>query len=642
MAGKPTGKQKTIHPRQKQGQAMLQKKSFHIPPWIIYAILAVTAIIYSRALFNGFASLDDDDYLFDNPFIKHFNFESLKEIFSSFYLGNYHPLTTLTYLFEYKLYGLNAFPYHLFNILLHLMNVWLVYILINKLSVNRITALIVSLFFAIHPMHVESVAWISERKDVLYSLFYLLALIAYMRYTKSGFARKHYFATLVFFILSLLSKSASVTLPILLLAIDMYQKRKFNAGMLMEKIPFLLLSVLFGILALLSQQGAMKEVSGTFTFLDRIFLFSYTFAFYIVKLFVPFGLSAMHYYPEINGGYLPWYYYASLPFVLLLIWFMVRPTPFHREKWFGVIFFLIAISIMLQFIPVGNAIVAERYTYISYIGLFFIAGQWFVITKKIILKKIATVLIVFFALMFCYVSWERIAVWNDGYTLFTDVIKKYPDNFHGYWMRGNYKNDKEEYKEALKDYNKALEIYPLFKDGLNNRGHIYNKIKDYKNALKDLRLAIKLDSSFAEAYNNRGLAYDGLQIKDSALMDYNRAIELDPKLQKAYNNRGVLKATLGDIKSALEDVDMAIRLEPTDGEAYSNRGNIKAMNKDYAGAMADYDFALKRNPKDNIVMFNRGITKLNLGDTVAACADWEKARDLGNLHADDAIKAFCK
>ncbi|MDD4215450.1 MAG: glycosyltransferase family 39 protein, partial [Bacteroidales bacterium] len=250
MAGKPTGKQKTINPRQKQGQAMLQKKSFHIPPWIIYAILAVTAIMYSRALFNGFASLDDDDYLFDNPFIKHFNFESLKEIFSSFYLGNYHPLTTLTYLFEYHIYGLNPLPFHVLNVLLHLVNVMLVYKLSEKLSGQRFTALLVSAFFALHPMHVESVAWISERKDVLYTLFYIASLLAYLKYLKQANKGRHYLICLSLFVLSLLSKSAAVTLPVLMIAIDFYKKRKPVLKMFLEKIPFLLLSLLFGILAL--------------------------------------------------------------------------------------------------------------------------------------------------------------------------------------------------------------------------------------------------------------------------------------------------------------------------------------------------------------------------------------------------------
>jgi len=642
MANKPTGKQKTIHPRQKQGQAILQKKSFHIPPWIIYALLAASAIIYSRALFNGFASLDDDDYLFDNPYIKNFNFDAVKSIFTSFYLGNYHPLTTLTYLFEYHTYGLNPLPFHLLNVLLHLANTMLVYKLAEKLSGQKLTALIVAALFALHPMHVESVAWISERKDVLYTLFYLAALLAYLNYTKSGFKRKHYYICLLLFVLSLLSKSAAVTMPVLMIAIDFYKNRKPDVKMFLEKIPFLLLSIFFGILALLSQEGAIKEVSQVYSIIDRIFFFSYTIVFYIVKLLVPFSLSAMHYYPETHGGALPWYFYASLPLLLVLIWLIVKKSPFRREKLFGTFFFLIVISIMLQIISVGNAITAERYSYVSYIGLFYIAGQWVSNLPKKSVRKIALFMVALFITVMSYLTWDRIKVWENGNVLFTDVIKKYPGNYLSYWMRGNYKNDIKDYKGAMQDYDKTLHLYPDFAMCLTNMGYIHNEFKDYNAALQYLNRSIKLDSTVAEAFNNRGMAYDGLGDKTSALRDYNKAILLDPDLQKAYNNRAVLKATLGDLQGALADANKAIIINPDDGDAYSNRANIKAMLKDFTGAIDDYSSALKFNPKDNTVLFNRGLTRLNVNDTAGACEDWHQSLKLGNQAADGVIKTYCK
>ncbi len=642
MANHTKGKQKTIHKRQKPVQAILRKKTFHISPWIIYAILAATAIIYSRALFNGFASLDDDDYLFDNPYIKNFNFDAVKSIFTSFYLGNYHPLTTLTYLFEYHIYGLNPLPFHLLNVLLHLANTMLVFKLAEKLSGQRVTALIVAALFALHPMHVESVAWISERKDVLYTLFYLSSLLVYLQYLNNGYRGKYYLICLVLFILSLLSKSAAVTLPVILLVVDWYKGRKPDARMFLEKIPLLLLSLLFGVLALLSQEGAIKDVSLEYSFINRLFLFSYGVIFYILKLLVPFHLSAMHVYPATHGGFLPWYFYASLPVLGLLVWLTVRKTSLRREILFGAGFFLIAISVMLQIISVGNAITAERYTYVSYIGLFYFAGQWISTLKKESVKKISLYLCGIFILAMAILTWNRIPVWKNGDTLFTDMIKKYPGSYLAYWMRGNYKNDVKDFQSALQDYNRTLQMHPNFAECLTNRGNIYNELKDYKAALQDMDRSIKLDSTVAEAFNNRGIAYNGLGDTASALKDYNKALQLDPELQNAYDNRGVLKAIMGNLTGAMADVNKALILDPNDGETYSNRANIKAMMKDFKGSFDDYSIALQYNPKDNIVLFNRGLTRLNLNDTAGACDDWHRAANLGNQAAGEVISTFCR
>jgi len=642
MASKSTGKQKTISNRQKPVQAMQQKKSFLIPPWIIYTILAATAIIYSRALFNGFASLDDDDYLFDNPYIKNFTFEAFKTIFTSFHLGNYHPLTTLTFWFEIHWYGANPLPFHILNVLLHLINTFLVYQLVKKLSEQEITSLFTAALFALHPLHVESVAWISERKDVMYSMFYLSALLIYLQYLTNGHKSKHYLLCLLLFVCSLLSKSAAVTLPVLLIAIDLYKRRKPDTKMWLEKIPFLLLSVLFGIIALLSQQGALKDVALEYSFFNRIFLFTYGVMFYVVKLIVPFHLSAMHFYPVTHGGMLPWYCYASLPVLGFLAWLTVRKTSLRRETLFGTGFFLITISVMLQIISVGNAITAERYTYISYIGLFYIAGQWMSALKKESVKRTALFISGIFIIAMAILTWNRIPVWKNGNTLFTDMIKKYPDSYLAYWMRGNYKNDVKDYQGALQDYNKTLQLHPNFAECLTNRGNIFNELKDYKAALQDLDRSIALDTTVAESFNNRGIAHNGLGDTASALKDYNKAIQLDPELQNAYDNRGVLKAIMGDLTGALTDVNKALIIDPKDGETFSNRANIKAMMKDFKGSFDDYSIALQYNPKDNIVLFNRGLTRLNLNDTAGACDDWHRAANLGNQAAGDVITNYCK
>ncbi|NTW31268.1 MAG: tetratricopeptide repeat protein [Bacteroidetes bacterium] len=618
----------------------IKEKDFvsKIPEWAPIAIIVFTAIIYLKALFNDFASLDDDMYILKNPFIRDFSLDGVKAIFSSFYCSNYHPLTSITYLFEYKFFGLAPFPYHFTNVILHLVNTFIVYKLIKKLSTSKITALVVTSLFALHPMHVESVAWISERKDVLYSFFYLFSLLVYMRYIESGFKLKYYTSVLILFILSLLSKSAAVTLPVLLIVIDIYKGRKINAKTLLEKIPFFMLSMLFGIIALFSQRvsDTSNELFLSYNFIERIFLFSYTISFYIVKLALPFSLCAMHYLPINNGGILPWYYYASLPFILFIIFILVKyvisdykKKGFKKEIIFGILFFLITISVMLQIISVGNAITAERYTYIPYIGLFYIAGQWIsnIVEKRQDSpvyrkgKKVIIAIFLLFVIMFSYQTWTRIGVWKDGNILFTDVIKKNPDVFHCYWTRGKIKNNNGNLKDALPDYNKAIELQPEFADAYNNRGYIYYGLGDTKSALIDYNKALLLKPDFADAYNNRGIAYEGLGDINSAILDYNKAILLEPDKAESYNNRGYAYYRSGDLKSAISDYNKAVILDSKCAEAYINRGIAFEEMGNVKSALPDYNKAIMLNPKLAMAYKYRCLLKIKTKDLRGAMED---------------------
>ncbi|HOY31752.1 MAG TPA: tetratricopeptide repeat protein [Bacteroidales bacterium] len=635
-------KQSTTLKKKASRDSRIQDKSFRVPSWAIYLVILITTLIYTRVLQYDFIAWDDDEYLLKNPDIKNFNFEAVKLIFTSFYVGHYQPFTILSYLFEYHLFGLNPLPFHLINILLHLVNVLLVYRLTEKLSGHKFTALFVSAMFAVHPMHVESVAWIAERKDVLYTLFYLTALLVYMQYLKHGYKVKHYLLCLLLFTGSLLSKSVALTLPVLMIAFDLYTGRKPGKKMFIEKIPFFALSVLFGTVALLSQKVAMGDIPLAYSIPDRIFFFTYTLAFYIVKLIAPFNLSAMHYYPETSGGALPWYFYASLPFLLLVAWWIIKKSPLRRENIFGIFFFLIVISIMLQLVSVGTAIVAERYTYVSYIGLFYIIGQWISALNKPLLKKSAGFLCVLFFLLFSYLTWNRISVWENSNVLFTDVIKKYPNSYHAYWARGDGKNKLKDYQGALQDYNRSIQLNPDFSISRNSRGYIFLELNDYAPALSDLNASILLDSNASQAYHNRGLVYDRLGDTSAAMRDYNKAISINPKLQNSYAARGILKARMGKPESALTDFNEAIILNPDDQLSYRNRAAVRFMLKDFTGALDDCNFSLKMNPKDSISLFNRGQIRLNLNDTAGACIDWNQALKHGYPPAADAINQFCK
>ena len=381
MPSKPARNNTTAQPASSQATVVAPAASGNIPRWLLPVLLIFTALVYSHALQNGITFDDDDVYILKNPYIRNFSFAGIGDIFTSFYAYNYHPLTSLVMLFIYKISGASPLPYHLLNVALHITNTWLVFKLISLLCGNRITAFIVAALFALHPMHVESVAWVTELKDVLYTVFYLAAAIMYMRWQQAK-TKGLYITSLLLFLAALLSKSAAVTLPVLLIAIDLYKGRKFTVSLFVEKLPFFALSLAFGILAIMSQKagGAINDLSVFYNPVDRLFLFTSGLAAYFVNLVAPVQLSALHFFPPLPNGILPWYHYLSLPFIAIIIWLVAKPNRFinsivPRPDWlFGMAFFLIAISVMLQIVTVGSSFYAERYSYVSYIGFFFIIG----------------------------------------------------------------------------------------------------------------------------------------------------------------------------------------------------------------------------------------------------------------------------
>jgi len=638
-----------VKPNKKIQPELYEKKNvatsgipFEISKWAPVAVILFTALIYYKALSGGITSVDDDFYIVKNPFLRDFSLHGVKEIFTSFYATNYHPLTTLTWLFEYNWFGLNPLPYHLFNVLLHLANTWLVFKLAEQLSGKRLTALVVCILFAIHPLHVESVAWIAERKDVLYSLFYVSSLLYYLHYYDSGFKTKYYLVSLLFFVTSLFSKSAAVTLPLVLLMFDIYKGRKLAAKAILEKVPFLLLSVLFGILAILSQKagGAINNYASSYNFINKLFIFTSALSFYFLKLIAPFGLSILHYSPYILGSKLQWWYYMSVPFLLFIGWLVVRRSPLRKEMIFGVCFFLVTISVMLQIIPVGSAYIAERYTYISYIGLFYIIGQWI---SEIAVKKRNVVIGIFsiVVIVFSYQAWDRIGVWRDDISLYNDLVDSNPEIYASHLYRGDIRKTRGDLEGALEDYTKSIALNPDFAETYFKRSRIYDATGNIQSAISDYSKSIQLRPDFAESYNNRGWDYFQSGNAIAAIADFNKAIALDSNYVEAYNNRGWACYQAGDIKSAVPDFSKAIRLNPKFDKPYYNRADIRSKAGDYNGAIEDYTSILKLHPDDNRTYYRRGIARLSIKDESGACADWKKAIEYGNKDAIQMAGQYC-
>ena len=343
------------------------------------AVLALTFFCFLPVLRCGFTNWDDPKYLLENNLVKYLSWANIKEIFFDIDLKgrSYVPLSQVTFALEHHFFRLDPMVYHLDNLLLHLFNTalvfWLVWLLCRKTDVSIIT----SLLFGIHPMHVESVAWITERKDVLYTFFYLLTTITYLLY-----ARPHrykwvfYFLSAMFFALSLLSKSMAVTLPVVLLLIDYLKRRKPNIPMFLDKIPFFAMAFAWGIVTIIKAQATQSIAGGeAFSWIERALFAFNGILFYFYKLFAPVHLSCFYPYPNLIDGHLPLIYYLAPVLISLLGFLVYRSVAYTRSVVFGTLFFLVTVSIVLQFFPVGPNLVTDRYTYVSYIGWFFIIGK---------------------------------------------------------------------------------------------------------------------------------------------------------------------------------------------------------------------------------------------------------------------------
>ncbi len=579
-------KEKAVLKNNIQSQKWWQDKK------ILFALGGVgllTIISFSPIFGNDFTNWDDNLYVTANHLMNDLSFSGISEIFTTEVVSNYHPLTILSLAVNHQISGLNPTAFLSTNLLLHLFNTIFVFIFIYSLSEKKPSvAIISSLFFGIHPMHVESVAWISERKDVLYTFFFLLGLIGYLKHLEKPDIKK-YSIVLILFFCSLLSKPAAVVFPIVLLLIDYYKSRDLNMKLIVEKIPFFILTLFFAILTYNIQSGSAMDVGSKFNLPERLLFACYGFITYIFKFFIPYNLSALHPFPE--SGNLPQFFYL-FPFLVLLISGLILKLN-NKTLTFGLLFYFISIAPVLQFITIGNALVAERYTYVPYIGLLFILGHlfYYLDNKNSTPTYLYKVIIGTAAIVFTILSFHRTSVWENSNTLWTDVIEKYPESNRAYMSRGNYFMDNQKYDEALSDFNYSLNINPNYYQALESRGNLHIQMKNYDSAIDDFTLCIGNGTNKENLYVMRGMAFSKSNKINQALSDYNKALELNPQYPIAYNGRGTLYFNkLKEYNKALNDFNQAISLDPKLGTSYLNRSRCYYMLSQKSNA---YEEAMK-------------------------------------------------
>jgi len=577
----------------------IKEKSKKLLIWIL-PILLFTGICFFPMLKNQLTNWDDEYYVVQNALLRGPDWAG---IFSKPIVSNYHPITIATLAANYSMTGLDASSYLILNLLLHLINTGLVFYFIWLISGKRLwVAAFTAIVFGIHPMHVESVAWVSERKDLLYTIFFLLSLIQYW-YFLANKKSKNLIYCFIFFALSILSKPAAIILPFILILLDYWYGRKFTTKVIVEKIPFLLVSILFAIITVKLQSKTAIAGLDFYPLWARFFFATYTSMMYIVRFFVPYPLSAFHPFPMTKN--LGWPIMLSPLFMLAFL----AVTWFRRKNKllvFSFFFFMINLALVLQIVSIGGTLLAERYTYVPYIGMAFFIGtmldKYSVTINKLLLWGITGAVL----LVFGIITFQRTKVWKDSDTLWTNVLEHFPNSSVPRTNRANYltrissepKNkgsQNELLQRALEDCNEALKVPLNHAKAYENRQNIYLRLNKDSLALSDANSLIKLEPGNRLAYYTKGVVYQRLNIPDSALKYFDKCLEISPNTDFALNNRGsILFNNYKKYNEAMADFTKAIQINPQ-GDYYLNRAYCYYQLGQIDLAKADVRVAVQKN-----------------------------------------------
>ncbi|MCC7232818.1 MAG: tetratricopeptide repeat protein [Bacteroidia bacterium] len=560
----------------------------------IFLALAVTFVFMFPVVRNGFINFDDPQYVLENPVIQKLDKESMGVIFGGQILGNYQPLVLISYAVQYKLFGTDsAAGYHFFSLLMHLLNTFLVLIITHRLLKNHLAALFVALLFGVHPLHVESVAWVAAQKDTFYVFFFLCGLFFYLRYLEKQ-ERKWLWWCFAVFILSAFSKAQAVVLPIVLMLVDMLDGWPQVKKRILNKIPFLVVSVIIGMVAIQSQKAAGAMHGQVFTPGERMLFASYGFENYLLQTFFPFNLSIFYPYPETNLQINSNWVYLGLPVVLLTLLGAVWAGRKHPMVLFGFLFFCVNIALVIQLIPVGDAIHADRYTYLSLLGFFWIAGYFFrqgLESGKLSANNarvvVGAVTLYFGSLTFLYAQ-----KWSDSISIYTHSLENHPAPIV-YSNRAAAYHKEGKLQEALADFNECIAIKDHFPNAYKNRGLTYIALGKNEEALADFHAAIRYKADDLDLYFTRGNLLKNKNDIPGAFADFNKVIELNPNVVDAWQNRAECYYRMGKLQEALTDLNKALVMKPDYANAYFNRSITLRDLGNIPGAIADAQQAQK-------------------------------------------------
>ena len=636
--------------------------SFANKKWIILGVLCVlTFICFSYTRHNQFTNWDDDYYVTNDQYIKALTPENLKVIFTEdITKNNYHPLCMLSLAINYHFSQMNPEPYYITNIIIHILNVILVFFFAMQLAIRLkvresgqlFIATVCAALFGLHPMHVESVAWIAERKDVLYAFFYFSGLLCYLRYVDTG-KMNWFVATYFLFVASCLSKPMAVVFPFSLLCLDFLLRRPLDKRLLTEKIVFFLSSLICGSMAFYTQNktGAIASFS-TLTLAERFMYASYGYVMYISKIFNPTYLSTFYPYPyRFIDGSLPVIYYAapllSIAFLTIPIYLAYKKNnEWFRVTVFGVGYFTVNLMFVLQFISVGAAIMADRYSYVAYAGIFFAIAYFINVFMERVpaYKTGVTILVSCCILALSYGTYARTYAWHDSETLLSDAIEKYPMRaLLSYKWLGNYYFAKGDYDKALENYEVLTTLHAADAKVYDKVANIYMIKKQFSKADTAFSESLGQQDNVAQTYLDRTMMYARKGDTTAALKNYVAAFRLNKGAEKILADSCFSHVQQGDYQSAIGEYNTLMTLNTSNPFYYFYRGVAYFGNSNVRSAIKDWKMAMKFQSKDVLqsASYNLSIAYDTVGNDSMAVYYIDKAVQYG-YHVKPEFEAKIK
>lgn len=634
-SSKKTGPARTVRP---EPAATAEASGLPAQPpgrgWKIAGVCSLLAVlvflVFGQTFGHRFINFDDNTYVYDNPRIESgLDLEGIVWAFTHVHSDNWHPLTTISHMADCQIYGLWAGGHHLTNVVLHAAAVVLLFFALRELTGTFWRSAFVAAVFAVHPLRVESVAWVAERKDVLSGLFFMLTLWAYARYVRRPGNRRGYAMVVVWFVAGLMSKPMLVTVPFVLLLLDYWplgrlQRTAQLPRLLVEKLPLMVFSFLSCVATLYSQTSTIRPLDD-FPIPIRMENALVAYTAYLGKMIYPARLVV--FYPLWKGGWPMWEVVLAgllLGGLTVLAWVLRRKHPVMLVGW---CWFLGMLVPVIGLVRVGVQAYADRYTYLPMIGPVMVlawvaadsAEKWRY--RKVMLGGVAAVLLG----VLTAAGHRQTSHWRDDMTLWTYVLGCSRDNYVAHNNLGMALLLGQRVEEAEDQFHKSLAANPIFAKAFHNLGCIRMVQQRWEEAVAFFQKAVELEPSMAETRINMGNVLSKLGRLEEAAAQYRQALDTRPGYPEAHNNLGNLYMMKGRRDEAEAEYREALRLKPGYSEAHNNLGNALVERGRKEEGVVHLREVLRLNPANPEVMINLGWTLFELGYVEESVAQFREA-----------------
>ena len=626
--------------------------------WLVPGLIALaTVAAFLPALHNQFVDWDDKENFLDNPHYRGLGWPHLRWMWTTVHMGHWIPLTWMTLGLDYVVWGLKPIGYHLTSLLLHAANAVVFYFVARRIvraarsgSVERsplsltAAAAVAALVFALHPLRVESVAWATERRDVLSGLFYLLTLLAYLRACERGRRwRGEYWMAVGLFACALLSKSMAVSLPVVLLILDVYPLRRLAGAMgwwgssarrvYLEKMPFLVLAIAASAVAFLAvgRLGNLSSLDRLST-LERLTISAFSLSVYLWKMIVPLNLSPLYELPAAVNPWAPSFLlsYGAVLAVSAVAWVVRGRAPGVLAAWLA---FAAILFPVLGIFQNGPQIAADRYTYLASLVLALWAGAVLLCgwpRHPAMLGAAAGGVV----LALAGVTWTQVHVWRDSTTLWRHALAIDSHSSVGQFNLGNVLRDQGKPAEAIERFRQALAVNPAYAEAHYNLGIVLARQGNAAEAIGHYREALRLKPDYPDAHNNWGLALRDQGNTTEAAEHFHHALRVRPTYAEAHNNLGVVLGQQGKLAEAMHHFQLALEINPHYAAAHYNWGVALAQQGMLAEAVAHFQLALKIKPDYAAAHFRLGAILTQQGKPAQAAEHYLRAIQIKPDRAD--------